>query len=270
MKISIGKLAKIFGLTKEGLRFYERNNMIEPSRDDSNGYRFYSGFDVQKVAVIKKMKNLGFSLDEIKDLMAPIEMNSFGTFHKERLESLEKELKIQHVMIERLKHQQEIFDNLDNVKEKPEVVETEGFYHLDFGSIETLINESELIDEVSKWFQHMHIVSASSILPKGAMMGEDVQCHKGLILSKDDAELLDIQLTEHMKELPRNKYVKVIAMADLGKKELPYVQMLPSAKKYITDNDLTITGSAFTRVVTSFVNEEGNGVIISELYVPID
>ncbi len=270
MKISIGKLAKIFGLTKEGLRFYERNNMIEPGRDDSNGYRFYSGFDVQKVAVIKKMKNLGFSLDETKELMSPISMEDFGKHHNERLDVLEKELKIQQIMIDKLKLQQEIYDHLEDVKDKPEIVEIEGFYHLDFVSIEKLLNRSELIDEVSKWFQHMHIVSASSVLPKKAFLGENVQCHKGLIIAKEDAELLDIHLSEHMKELPKSKYVKVIAVANLKIPELPYVQMLPSAMEFIKENNLKITGAGFTRVVTSYVNERGESVIISKLYIPID
>lgn len=268
MKISIGKLANIFGLTKEGLRFYERNNMIEPSRDDVNGYRSYSGIDVQKVAVIKKMKNLGFSLEETRELMSPIDLKSYREHHIDRLEELKKEHKLRAVMIEKLEFQQEVLGNLESIKDKPEIVELEEFYHLDFLSIEQLIQGKELADEVSTLFRHMHIVSASSIIPKEAIEGESVQCHKGLIVSKSDAELLGLTVTEHMKELPMNQCVKVISTANI-KTNLPYLQMLPSANKYIEDHGLTVIGDGFTRVITSYVNTDSEGEIISELYIPI-
>lgn len=61
-----------------------------------------------------------------------------------------------------------------------------------------------------------------------------------------------------------------IRIKRIKKKELPYQQMLPSVNNFICDNNLTVSGAGFTRVVTSFVNEDGNGIIISELYVPID
>ncbi len=68
--ITIGKVAKGAAVGVETVRFYEREGLIErPPRRDS-GYRAYPADTVERVRSIKRAKELGFSLREIKELMA--------------------------------------------------------------------------------------------------------------------------------------------------------------------------------------------------------
>lgn len=68
--LTIGELAKGAGVGVETLRFYEREGIIEePPRRDS-GYRQYPADAVNRVRFIRHAKELGFSLREIKELMA--------------------------------------------------------------------------------------------------------------------------------------------------------------------------------------------------------
>lgn len=68
--ITIGKVAKAAAVGIETVRFYEREGLIEkPPRRDS-GYREYPPDTVDRVRFIKRAKELGFSLKEIKELMA--------------------------------------------------------------------------------------------------------------------------------------------------------------------------------------------------------
>lgn len=56
------------GLSKDTLRFYEKEKLIpEPARD-ANGYRVYSAKVVEQLNMITMAKNLGFTLKEIKEL----------------------------------------------------------------------------------------------------------------------------------------------------------------------------------------------------------
>ncbi|MBW1894836.1 MAG: heavy metal-responsive transcriptional regulator, partial [Deltaproteobacteria bacterium] len=67
--ITIGRLAKQAGLGIETIRFYERQGLIEPPpRTDSN-YRIYPEEEVNRLKFIKRAKNLGFTLKEIKELL---------------------------------------------------------------------------------------------------------------------------------------------------------------------------------------------------------
>jgi Hg(II)-responsive transcriptional regulator len=67
--LTIGRLAKQAGLGIETVRFYERQGLIEPPpRTDSN-YRIYPEEEVNRLKFIKRAKDLGFTLKEIKDLL---------------------------------------------------------------------------------------------------------------------------------------------------------------------------------------------------------
>ena len=68
--LTIGKLAKKAEISIDSIRFYERRGLIaEPLRTESN-YRIYPAETADQLRFIKKAQKLGFSLDEIKDLLA--------------------------------------------------------------------------------------------------------------------------------------------------------------------------------------------------------
>jgi Hg(II)-responsive transcriptional regulator len=67
--MTIGKLAKRCGVGVETIRFYEREGLIEePQRRDS-GYRQYPEETARRVRFIKRAKELGFTLKEIRELL---------------------------------------------------------------------------------------------------------------------------------------------------------------------------------------------------------
>lgn len=65
---TIGDLAREFGTTLRALRFYEDKGLLAPRRDGMT--RLYSVADRERLAVILKGKQLGFTLAEIRALVA--------------------------------------------------------------------------------------------------------------------------------------------------------------------------------------------------------
>ncbi len=69
-QLSVGKLAKAAGIKIESVRFYEKRGLLpEPNRLPS-GYRIYSGETVKRIRFIKRAQELGFTLEEIANLLA--------------------------------------------------------------------------------------------------------------------------------------------------------------------------------------------------------
>ena len=65
----IGELAKTTGIGIDAIRFYERHGLLpEPKRRES-GYRTYAVDDVHLLQFIARAKQLGFSLQEIRELL---------------------------------------------------------------------------------------------------------------------------------------------------------------------------------------------------------
>ncbi len=68
--MNIGQLARQAGVPIDTVRYYERQRLIpEPARSAS-GYRQYASEDVTRLHFIRRAKTLGFTLEEIGELMA--------------------------------------------------------------------------------------------------------------------------------------------------------------------------------------------------------
>lgn len=68
--LRIGVLAERSGLGVETIRFYEKEGLLEPPKRTHSGYRQYSEADVSRLAFVRRAKDLGFPLAEIRDLLA--------------------------------------------------------------------------------------------------------------------------------------------------------------------------------------------------------
>ena len=68
--LKISELADFFGTTPKALRLYEQKEILVPCKiDPQTGYRYYSADQVKKLNVLVELKELGFSLNEIKKIM---------------------------------------------------------------------------------------------------------------------------------------------------------------------------------------------------------
>lgn len=66
----IGEIAAFFGVSVKALRIYEKKGIIKPVKVDSEtGYRYYSADQVKQLNALIDLQALGFSLDEIKEIM---------------------------------------------------------------------------------------------------------------------------------------------------------------------------------------------------------
>jgi DNA-binding transcriptional MerR regulator len=68
--LRIGQLAAASGLSRDALRYYERQGILPRSRRTSGGYREYDGAAVDRVRFIKQAQAHGLTLREIRDLVS--------------------------------------------------------------------------------------------------------------------------------------------------------------------------------------------------------
>jgi DNA-binding transcriptional MerR regulator len=67
--LKIGDIAKQTGVSVGTLRYYETLKLLHPIERGNNGYRYYSLVTVPQVQFIKKAQTLGFSLEEIRQIL---------------------------------------------------------------------------------------------------------------------------------------------------------------------------------------------------------
>jgi MerR family copper efflux transcriptional regulator len=72
--MQIGEVATRTELSLRSLRHWEEVGLLTPSGRTDGGFRLYTESDVDKILVIRRMKPLGFSLDEMRAVMGDLEV----------------------------------------------------------------------------------------------------------------------------------------------------------------------------------------------------
>ncbi len=66
-RFSIGEMAKLHNTTIKTLRYYDEIGLLKPiDTDPNNGYRYYSTEQFEQLNTIQYLKEIGFTLKEIK------------------------------------------------------------------------------------------------------------------------------------------------------------------------------------------------------------
>lgn len=68
--MTIGAVAQLTGVGIDTIRYYERERLLPRPRRRASGYRDYDAGDVDRLRFIRSAKRLGFTLDEIRELLA--------------------------------------------------------------------------------------------------------------------------------------------------------------------------------------------------------
>jgi MerR family transcriptional regulator, mercuric resistance operon regulatory protein len=74
--MTIGKLAASEGVGVETVRFYQRRGLLATPARLGSGYREYSEADRSRLVFIRRARQLGFTLAEIRELLGPAEAQS--------------------------------------------------------------------------------------------------------------------------------------------------------------------------------------------------
>ena len=92
--MQIGEAADRVGLSIRTIRHYEDAGLVVPSARSEGGFRLYTEPDLDRLRVIKRMKPLGFTLDEMRDLLQILD--ALATAEGERRAELQDRLAMFH------------------------------------------------------------------------------------------------------------------------------------------------------------------------------
>ena len=70
----IGQVAELTGLSVRTLRHWEEAGLVTPSARTAGGFRLYTDRDVERLRTIRRMKPLGFTLEEMTQLLASLDV----------------------------------------------------------------------------------------------------------------------------------------------------------------------------------------------------
>lgn len=101
---TVGRLAKMFGLSRTALLYYDDIGLLSPSERAGNGYRLYSESDMERLKQIVCLRDAGIPLNEISAYLKT-QGSDISSILLKRLNEL-------NINIENIKKQQKIIINL--------------------------------------------------------------------------------------------------------------------------------------------------------------
>jgi DNA-binding transcriptional MerR regulator len=104
--MQIGTVAKRIGLSIDAIRFYERSALLPLAPRTNGGFRRYGNSDVETLLFIRRVQALGFTLDEIRELlgMRQSKLRACGTVRRRLKQKLEC-VRVKLRDLEKLKHE---------------------------------------------------------------------------------------------------------------------------------------------------------------------
>ncbi|MBB6216118.1 DNA-binding transcriptional MerR regulator [Anaerosolibacter carboniphilus] len=90
MEYTVQKLGQIAGVSTRTLRYYDEIEILKPARINSSGYRIYSQREVDRLQQILFYRELGVSLEKIKDIVTAPSFDGTKALREHREKLLEK------------------------------------------------------------------------------------------------------------------------------------------------------------------------------------
>ncbi|MCS0669920.1 MerR family transcriptional regulator [Cytobacillus firmus] len=90
MEYTVQKLAQLAGVSSRTLRYYDEIGILKPARTNSSGYRIYGQQEVDRLQQILFYRELGISLDQIKEIITGPAFDAADALKEHREKLLEK------------------------------------------------------------------------------------------------------------------------------------------------------------------------------------
>lgn len=103
MEYSIGDVSKILNISKEMIRYYEKQGALKPSRKEENNYRTYSTMDVFFLMEMIRYQTVGLSVKEISSLLENNYMDNYANYLDRYYHLLQDEINFKLLLKERIK-----------------------------------------------------------------------------------------------------------------------------------------------------------------------
>lgn len=229
----IGEISKLYHISADSLRYYEELGLLTPKRGE-NQYRQYSLHDLWRLNVIRDLRSLDFSMEQIKDYMDNRSIRTTGQLLSEELHIIEQ--KIQNLTELR----ENVIERLSIIKEAEThpigIIEKKYFAarrcHMIHSGYETDEQMDMLIKRLlNKDAPNLYIIGNNrigSIIPLKSL-------ERKLYRDYESVFIIDKAGKE---ELPAGEYLTVCYRGDCNQNAL----FLPNLLEYAKEQNLTPAG----------------------------
>lgn len=268
-KLKIKEFSLLCGVTVKTLRHYEKIGLLQPfDVDEWTGYRYYNVSQMQAMENIRRLKEMGFSLDEISEMFAS------GSL-KPTLQTLEKKIAESERELHKLQQRCTMLRNLVDSQNKIQKME-----QISIQSLPEIIVASHR--EIISSYNDLGRLCCEVIGPEMARLG--CKCPEpGYCFTIEHNEYrptnIDIEYCEQVEEMGKDSEIiqfkkipaveKAICMKHYGPYERLY-QSYVELFKYIEQQGYKVIGAPRANYIDGIWNQEDPEKWLTMIQVPVE
>lgn len=259
----IGEISRLYKISSDILRYYDKIGLVSPDFIGDNGYRYYSKKQIWKLNNIRNLRNIGVGLEDIKEFLDERNINSANDIIEFQLEKIEDKIK----KLEELK--EELTSKLENIE----------FFKTfkDFNKpILKFIPKRKFLRSKENFKQDWEIDFELKILNEKTEYDSDfilTNNEIGATLSKENflkgeySTFSETFIINDVKgEMLEEGYFLTIVFRGSYKESYKYYEIL---KKYILENNLEVIGDIYEIYHIEIHITEDENEYITEIQIPI-
>lgn len=266
--LSTGELAKMLGIQKQTLVYYDHIGLISPAMRDEKNYRYYTLDQADELDSILTFRNLGVPIDTLKKYLSVRNV-------KGCIEMLKKQKEQYDMEIQRLDKVRKKIERRSDILEQ--VIEVEDFEKVDFEEKPSeiyMVEPCKSHDDKSFMADFISICNHSKelqmdfenpvceIIPKEALMDGDYKRMDflGIKIPKD----FNGEITSKFKK-PQGIYASTYHKGSYETMHLSYERL----KKAIEDNGYSICGHAYETDLLSILTSSNSDEYLKHISIQV-
>ncbi|WP_279123970.1 MerR family transcriptional regulator [Holdemania filiformis] len=253
----IGELADILGLTKEGIRYLERNGLLPEKRNEKNNYRYYTRKDITTIQYIYFYNSIGFTLKQAQSIHLHSTADELDKALEEKSEDLDRQIQELQKKKNLIQLQKSRIQWAYHAREEINFERVPAMLYL---PVETGNSDKRHQLMENRWIQAMpQTMLAKQLFYENGRL----QDLKGISVEKELAEKLQLPVDESVIEYPEEECVVVYMKRPDGRHE----KLIPIFE-WIKNHDYRITQKMLVSTLLA-INEENQKLLISQIRVPV-
>ncbi len=264
--LTIRQLSKLLGISSQMIRTYERYDLVDAQRDESN-YRHFSHNEIVKLLKCRRLLNLGFSTRQIKQMDQGVSYREMQMMLKKRADQLEEEIRL---LVQKRNSITPVFSFMKDIYHKNgtcELVTAPAAYCLPMIHDDTVLLSKEKLKLLESWnkhaFAHIEVRRIKpAVLMEGAAADDIVMEY---LINAIEAENIGVDISLAYLR-PECLCVRAYGIWR-GDLTVPICQTFGFVAEFIRENHLRIVADPMLFLPFWIQEEEGMNYSVMEIQV---
>ncbi|MBQ7786323.1 MAG: MerR family transcriptional regulator [Clostridia bacterium] len=267
MRYSIGRIAKMLGLSAETVRTYERKGIVHPHKNPENGYRTFHVLDIGTLLRCRSYTSFGLSLNEAAETINSKSVAETHALLAQQEKHLASQIEQNQRLLNRLRDLNQVIENCENLVNTLLLEPHPGMFRLEYRHNDHLIDGEAREERLSQWASMAPFSFVSLKIPLKSIENHHQDYYCGFGVLEEDARFLGICTDELVECFPASLSVRTIIKV-VGEDSVP-ISMIAPMLDFARKKGYSPSGPAISRMVVTIKRKDPDYIRYYEVWMPV-